>query len=70
MTRPGFRLKRVYLAPEAEDGCRVLVGRLWRHGLARERAGIDLWCRRDCPACVRRHFPGKQSGFASAAIRT
>ena len=26
---PQLRSKRVYLPPEAEDGCRVLVDRLW-----------------------------------------
>ena len=37
------RLKRVYDPPEAEDGFRILVERLWPRGLTKERAKIDLW---------------------------
>jgi uncharacterized protein YeaO (DUF488 family) len=52
MTRPEFRLKRVYLPPEAADGSRVLVDRLWPRGLSHERAQIDLWCRELAPSAV------------------
>lgn len=40
-----IRLKRVYDPPEAEDGFRVLVERLWPRGMRKERAMIDLWIR-------------------------
>ncbi len=37
-----IRLKRVYAPPEAADGARVLVDRLWPRGLSRAKASIDL----------------------------
>jgi len=40
-----IRLKRVYHEPEAGDGYRVLVERLWLRGLSKERARIDLGLR-------------------------
>ncbi len=42
-------LKRVYEAPEASDGMRVLVDRLWPRGIAREKAEIDLWLKDIAP---------------------
>ena len=38
-----IRLKRVYEAPSPEDGCRILVDRLWPRGISKDRAGISLW---------------------------
>src|ERR1700730_11543190 len=46
VTRQPLRIKRVYQVPETEDGVRILVDRLWPHGLPRERARIDLWLRK------------------------
>lgn len=45
-----FRIKRVYDSPSAEDGCRVLVDRLWPRGLSKERAAIDHWLREIAPS--------------------
>jgi uncharacterized protein YeaO (DUF488 family) len=36
-------LKRVYEEPSPDDGCRVLVERLWPRGLTKERAAVDVW---------------------------
>ncbi|MEB2335701.1 MAG: DUF488 family protein, partial [Burkholderiales bacterium] len=33
-----IRVKRVYEAPSAADGFRILVDRLWPRGLSREHA--------------------------------
>ena len=64
MTRREFRLKRVYLPPDAADGSRVLVDRLWPRGLSRERAQIDLWCRELAPsAALRRRLHGERLGW-------
>ena len=64
MIRREFRLKRVYLPPEAADGSRVLVDRLWPRGLSRERARIDLWCRQLAPStALRQRFHGDPSGW-------
>jgi uncharacterized protein YeaO (DUF488 family) len=43
-------LKRVYDEPEASDGTRILVDRLWPHGLSKERAHIDLWLKEIAPS--------------------
>ncbi len=37
-----IQMKRVYEAPVAEDGTRVLVERMWRRGIKKENARIDL----------------------------
>ena len=38
-----YRLKRVYEAPDPNDGFRVLVDRLWPRGLSKSDAHIDMW---------------------------
>lgn len=40
-----LKVKRVYEAPEASDGYRVLVDRLWPRGLSKEKADVDLWAK-------------------------
>lgn len=39
------RIKRVYEKAGAEDGCRILVDRLWPRGLSKEQARLDDWMR-------------------------
>src|SRR5579864_5786802 len=43
-------LKRVYEKPEAIDGMRILVDRLWPRGLSKEDAHIDLWLKEIAPS--------------------
>ena len=45
-----LRVRRAYDAPTPDDGCRVLVDRLWPRGLKREAAGIDHWLRELAPS--------------------
>ncbi len=45
-----LRIKRVYDAPEPEDGMRVLVDRLWPRGLSREKAAVDRWMKEIAPS--------------------
>ena len=45
-----IRLKRVYEKPEAADGYRILVDRLWPRGLSKKKAKIDLWCKEAAPS--------------------
>lgn len=45
-----FRIKRIYAEPAADDGCRVLVDRLWPRGVARQSAGLDLWLKDIAPS--------------------
>jgi uncharacterized protein YeaO (DUF488 family) len=64
MTERIFRLRRVYLPPDAADGSRVLVDRLWPRGVSRERAQIDLWCRELAPsAALRRRLHAESLGW-------
>ena len=44
------RVRRAYDPPAVEDGCRVLVDRLWPRGLARENARIEHWLRELAPS--------------------
>lgn len=43
MTKPEFRVKRIYEQAEQSDGARVLVDRIWPRGFTRDRAAIDHW---------------------------
>lgn len=52
-----LQLKRVYDAPAAGDGVRILVDRLWPRALSKEEARVDLWLRDVAPsAALRRWF--------------
>ncbi|APG92039.1 uroporphyrin-III c-methyltransferase [Sinorhizobium americanum] len=53
-------MKRVYAAPEASDGTRILVDRLWPRGIAKDKARIDLWLKDIAPSdALRERFHGK-----------
>lgn len=66
----GARLKRVYEPPEAGDGTRVLVDRLWPRGISKEKARIELWLRDLAPSdALRKRFHGRPEdwdGFCTA----
>jgi uncharacterized protein YeaO (DUF488 family) len=53
-----LRLKRVYLKPEAGDGCRVLVDRLWPRGLSKSKAKVEHWLRDIAPSTSLRKWYG------------
>ncbi len=38
-----IEIKRVYEKPVKDDGCRILVDRLWPRGLTKQNASVDLW---------------------------
>ena len=58
MTAP--TIKRVYAAPEAGDGMRILVDRLWPRGISKEKARIDLWLKDIAPSdALRKRFHGR-----------
>jgi uncharacterized protein YeaO (DUF488 family) len=58
-------IKRVYAAPEADDGTRILVDRLWPRGIAKEKARIDLWLKDIAPSdALRKRFHGKPDDWA------
>jgi uncharacterized protein YeaO (DUF488 family) len=63
-----LRIKRIYDPPEASDGFRVLVDRLWPRGMTHERAQVDLWLKAVAPTPELRtwwnHDPARLSEFA------
>ena len=57
-------IKRVYEAPEADDGCRILVDRLWPRGLTKERLHADNWIKYISPSPeIRKAFCHKEENF-------
>jgi len=62
-----IRLKRAYEEPGSQDGCRVLVDRLWPRGVGKEEAKIDLWLKEIAPTAGLRkwfgHDPAKWEEF-------
>ena len=62
-----LRVRRAYDPPAPDDGCRVLVDRLWPRGLKREAAGIDHWLRELAPSNELRvwfgHAPARWDEF-------
>ena len=76
MTR--IRIKRVYEAPAPDDGCRVLVDRLWPRGVRRDALHCDVWARDLAPSAGLRSWyhadPGDRRRYtdelrASQAVR-
>lgn len=60
-----FRIKRIYEDPADDDGCRVLVDRLWPRGVTKERAGLELWLKEIAPSPpLRQEFAHMQERFA------
>ncbi len=61
------QLKRAYDPPNAGDGKRILVDRLWPRGLARADAAIDGWLKELAPSNELRrwfgHDPAKWPEF-------
>jgi uncharacterized protein YeaO (DUF488 family) len=54
-----FAIRRVYEAPEAHDGTRILVDRLWPRGISKEKARIDVWLKDIAPSnALRKQFHG------------
>jgi uncharacterized protein YeaO (DUF488 family) len=45
-----FAIKRVFDAPAASDGYRVLVDRLWPRGVSKARAELDEWAKDAAPS--------------------
>lgn len=55
-----FRLKRAYEAPEASDGARFLVERLWPRGVPKERLQLTAWLKDVAPSPDLRRWYGHQ----------
>ena len=51
-----LRSKRVYEPPNASDGRRILIDRLWPRGVSKHEAAIDFWARRVAPSTELRRW--------------
>ncbi len=62
-----IRTKRVYEKPEAADGRRILVDRVWPRGFTKTRLRADIWLKTIAPSTELRnwfkHDPSKWNGF-------
>ena len=62
-----IQIKRTYEAPEATDGYRVLVDRLWPRGIKKENLYMDLWAKTIAPSTECRkafnHDPARFDSF-------
>ncbi len=60
-------IKRIYDPATSDDGCRVLVDRLWPRGLSKARAAVDHWFKELAPSTALRrwfgHDPDKWGEF-------
>jgi uncharacterized protein YeaO (DUF488 family) len=52
------RVRRVYESPDADDGLRVLVDRIWPRGLAKAEAALHEWCKEVAPSTELRRWYG------------
>jgi uncharacterized protein YeaO (DUF488 family) len=61
------RVRRVYETPQASDGARVLVDRVWPRGLRKDAARLDDWAKDVAPSAQLRtwygHDPAKWAEF-------
>ena len=68
MARPMVRVRRVYEEPDACDGARVLVDRIWPRGLTKAKAALDEWCKDVAPSTELRkwysHDPDRFEDFS------
>jgi uncharacterized protein YeaO (DUF488 family) len=59
---PTLRIKRVYDPPDADDGARILVDRLWPRGRSRASVALDAWLPGVAPSpALRRWFGHRPS---------
>lgn len=60
MADENVRVRRVYDAPDAADGRRVLVDRVWPRGLKKQDARLDEWCKDVAPSTELRSWYGHE----------
>jgi uncharacterized protein YeaO (DUF488 family) len=67
VTDADIRVRRVYDAPSADDGTRVLVDRVWPRGMRKDAAHLDDWAKDVAPSTELRkwysHDPAKFDEF-------
>jgi uncharacterized protein YeaO (DUF488 family) len=69
ITAGNVKLKRAYERPDAGDGTRVLIDRLWPRGVRKADAAIDQWAKDIAPSTALRkwfgHDPARWQEFRS-----
>lgn len=67
-----IRIKRIYDPPQAADGYRILVDRLWPRGVGREEAALGEWNKDISPSHEARrafnHDPSRMNDFREQYI--
>lgn len=63
------RIKRIYEPVSPEDGCRVLVDRLWPRGMDKETAALHTWMKEVAPSNDLRKWFGKNMDKWAAFIQ-
>lgn len=62
-----IQIKRIYEPYSINDGCRILIDRLWPRGIKKENAHIDQWLKEVAPSTLLRkwynHDPQKLDQF-------
>ncbi|HTO39533.1 MAG TPA: DUF488 domain-containing protein [Rhizomicrobium sp.] len=62
---PTVQIKRIYAAPAAGDGLRILVDRIWPRGLSKQKAALDYWQKDIAPStALRKWFAHKPERWA------
>ena len=52
-----LQIKRIYEEPAPKDGYRVLIDRLWPHGMSKNEARLDDWAKSITPSTeIRKEF--------------
>lgn len=44
-----FKIKRIFVAPEEEDGFRLFIDKYWPEGISEDEAKVDLWLKEIAP---------------------
>lgn len=64
-----IQVRRIYEDPEASDGIRILVDRVWPRGVSKDKAELDEWLKDVAPSDELRkwysHDPDKFTEFSS-----
>lgn len=61
--------KRIYDPYDEEDGCRILIDRLWPRGMAKADARLDYWLKEVAPSPeLRKEFNHKPERFEDFRI--
>lgn len=58
MANHAIRVRRVYEAPDAADGTRVLIDRVWPRGVSKDELAMDEWVKDVAPSAELRKWFG------------